>query len=377
MNSKLKELKEKRNDLLMKADNILNKAAEETRALTEQEEKDYNQYTKDIEGLSNTIKLLEAQEERVLEDMPLEERQNEETKKEERRAFERFCRGEARALDVGTNGALLPRTVAAEIIGLINDYVPYMDICDTYNVRGDFSLPYYDETESNITFGYVEELTEVTEKSGKLKTINMGSYIIGALALISNKLKNNAQFDIAGFVAKEMARKFAMFLDKEINAGTQSKIENVFSAATNKITAATNEITADDIIDLQLKISSEAEKNAVWVMHKDTFAKVRKLKDTDGQYLLIKDFAAGGEYKLLGHNVYISENAPKPADSTRCILYGDFIDYALKFSKEMEIQVLSEVYAAKYATGVLGFAEVDGKIKRQSSFAVLELGAAA
>ena len=93
--SKIKELKEKRNELLIKAAAILDKVEEETRALTSEEETEYNKYIEEADGLGRTIKALE--ERRELENSnPVNPVNNEEI-----RAFEQYCRGEKRALKVG------------------------------------------------------------------------------------------------------------------------------------------------------------------------------------------------------------------------------------------------------------------------------------
>lgn len=57
------------------------------------------------------------------------------------------------------------------------------------------------------------------------------------------------------------------------------------------------------------------------------------------------------------------------------MLYGDLSGYAFNLSKEIEVSVLKEKYATQYATGVVGYMEIDGAIIDQSKFAILKTGA--
>lgn len=368
--SKIKELKEKRNDLLIKAAGILDKVEEETRALTADEEKEYNKYIEEADGLSRTIKALE--ERRQIEDGEPKDP----TKEEEIRSFEKFCRGETRALKVGTNGGLLPRSVADMIVTAMKNISPLFERAMKFNVKGELSIPVYDETSSTITVAYIDELTELTEKSGELKVVSLQPYIVGAVSAISNKLINNMDFDIVGFVVNKMAKDLAEYAEKEGLTGS-TKIKGIFPNVKNKITAESNVLKADDIIDTQLKVPTEAQRDAVWIMHPSTFAKARKLKTTDGQYLLIPDMVNGSGYRMLGKPVYLSDNAPAFADSTNVMLYGDLSGYAYNMSKEIEVSILKEKYATQYGTGVIGYMEIDGAIIDQSKFAMLTMGAAA
>ena len=124
--SKVKELMEKRNDVLLKMTAIIDKAEEEVRAMTETEQQDYEKYKKELEGLNATITAAEERARREAGDKP--KSQEEKTEEEEVRAFEQYCRGETRALKVGTNGEILPRTVAQQIITKATEMCPIMEL---------------------------------------------------------------------------------------------------------------------------------------------------------------------------------------------------------------------------------------------------------
>ena len=262
------------------------------------------------------------------------------------------------------------------IIKRIRDISPLYERATKFNVRGELSIPTYDESTTSVTAAYVDELTELTEKTGELKVISLKPYIVGALSTISNKLINNNDFDIVGFVVNDIAEKLAQFAEKEGLTGS-TKINGLFPNVSKEVTAADNTLIADDIIKLQLSVPAEVQQNAVWIMHPSTFIQAKTLKAEDGHYLLVPDMVNGSGFTMLGKPVYVSENAPEFAASTKVMIYGDLSGYVFNLSKEIEVKVLNEKYATQYATGVVGYMEIDGKIMQQSKFAVLKMGSAA
>ena len=218
-------------------------------------------------------------------------------------------------------------------------------------------------------------MTELTESAGKFTSIKLENYIVGALKLISKSLVNRSDFDLVSFVIKKVAENIAAFLENALLNGAASKYEGVF-ATTNLVTAASaTAITADELIDVQMTVPEMLQKNACWIMNKATFKALRKLKDSDGNYLLNKDLAGGFGWALLGKPVYISENAPAIAAGKTAVVYGDMSGLYVKFAKDMEIQVLREKYATKYAIGVVGYVEFDAKIVEPQKLAGLKMKA--
>ena len=73
--------------------------------------------------------------------------------------------------------------------------------------------------------------------------------------------------------------------------------------------------------------------------------KIRKLKDGQGNYLLVPDFQRGSGYTLLGKPVYVTDNLPTAAAAASgdiLAYYGDFSGLAVKTGETAEIQLLNE-----------------------------------
>lgn len=361
----------------------------EQRAITEEEEKQIEAISEEIENIDKTIAILQKMKEElvktnkgkeeVVEDVQNEEQRAREVKDE--KAFENYLRdivSEERAenLTFSDNGAVIPSTIANRIITKVYDISPILERATKYNVKGTLEIPYYPaEDATDIEMAYATEFTELTSTAGKFTNITLTGFLAGALTLVSRSLINNSQFDIVGFVVDHMAYNIHRWIEKELLNGTASKIAGL-SGVTQEVTAAAaTAITADELIQLQDAVKDAFQQNAIWVMSPATRTALRLLKDDVGRYLLQDDITAPFGKVLLGKPVYASDNMPDMAAGKAAIYYGDMSGLAVKMAEEMEIQVLREHFATQHATGVVAWLEMDAKVENAQKIAKLEMAA--
>ena len=390
--SNFKELREKRNELMDKYEEVLNTAKMETRELTEAEAEELAEIRDNVRKIVATLKadddFKELEEMEVKEDKtPTEEEETVEDKQkvieeQETRAFEAYIRGEINERDgeltpASTSaGAIIPTTIVNYIIKKVYDICPILDRSQKFNVKGTLEVPYYPYDSNNITVAYKSEFSALTSSSGKFATVELKGFLAGALTKISRSLINNAQFDIVGFVVDEMAYQIARFIEGELLNGTENKVAGL-SGLTNGITSAsTSAITADEIIQLHDSIKDQFQNNAIWIMSPKTRTALRALKSTTGYYLLNDDISSPFGSTLLGKPVYVSDNMPDIGAGKVAIYYGDMKGLATKFSEEINIEVLREKYADEHAIGVIGWLEFDAKVIDEQQIAKLTIKSA-
>ena len=379
----LKYLTEQRAENQSKMQEILNEAKNEQRAMTEEEIKKFNELKKLIHEIDATIKAEdEARKNEINESQKEEtEKQSENAENAEQRAFANFIRGiktenRANNLDLGNNGAVVPQTIANKIIEKVKEICPIYSLSEIYNVKGDLVIPYYGENSGeDITCAYATEFTDLTSTAGKFTSINLSSYLAGAITKISKSLINKSDFDLTNFVINNMSSAIAEFIEKELLNGTGiNSCQGILTGTTNIVeTSASGKISADDLIDLQESVIDNYQKNAVFIMNRSTRKAIRKLKDNDGNYLLNRDFTSAWGYTLLGKPVYTSDNMPEIEAGEKVVIYGDMTGLSVKLTKDVERQVLQELYAAQHALGVVGWVEIDGKVTDQQKLAVLQM----
>lgn len=381
----LKKLKEKKAELRAEMDVIFQTAETEERAVTEDEQKDFDAKEREIKRIDATIA---AYERRAAAMEPEEkpeggEEDDKATAEAEERAFTDYIRGvvsEERAdtnLTFTDNGAVIPSSIANKIIEKVRDISPVFQLADVYNIAGVLSIPKYDESTQKITMAYAEEFADLTSTSGKFTSIELSGFLAGALSKVSNKLINNSNFDILGYVETKMSEAIVIWIEGEMLKGTSGKIEGMSGVEQIITTAAATAITADELIDTQEEIPDRYQGASIWIMNRKTRKAIRKLKDADGNYLLNRDLQAKWGYTLLGSDVYCSDAVDSIAAGKTVCAYGDMSGLALKISEDPQIQILREKFATQHATGVVAWLEIDCKVEDTQKLAVLKMKAGA
>lgn len=403
-----KDLVEKKNDLMKKADEMLNKAKLEKRELTPDEMEELAEIRDDVMKIKKALGL-----EKDFDDMRELEKKDDATPSgiadkgngddekraveeaakaaAEERAFEAYIRGTAlnQRADVNlvpaNNGAVIPTTIANKIIKKVYDICPILEKSSKYNMKGTLDIPFYPASaDTVITVAYHDEFEELTSSNGNFSKITLTGFLAGALSKVSRSLINNAAFDIVGFVVDEMAYAIKRFIEKELligtpdteHSGANAKVLGL-SSLTNSITsAAADKITADEVIDLHDAIKDEFQNGAIWIMSPATRTYLRKLKASTGVYLLNDDISTPFGTSILGKPVYVSDNMPDYTDDGKvAIYYGDMSGLATKFSEEINIEVLREKYATQHAVGIVGWFEFDSKVENEQKIAKLVMHA--
>lgn len=370
----LKKMFEMRAQKLAALKALIEKAKAEERAMNQDEITSFEALETEIRELDKTIAALEKTRE-LTESEPQVPVEEEKRSVEERdyEVFDALIRSEetrAGELTKGDNGAVIPTTIANKIIEKVVEICPIFQDSDRYNVKGTLSIPYYDESASDITMEYADEFTDGESKTGKFKSINLTGFLGRAISDVSISLINDSSFDVVGFVVRRMAESIARFIEKELLKGTPNKIDGLSKGVQELKTAGAN-FTADEIIDLQELIPDAYQANAYFIMSRKTRTAVRKLKDGQGNYLLNKDANSRWGYTLFGHDVYTSENMDDVKAGATVMYYGDYTGLATKVSENINIKVLTEVKARQHAVEVLGFVELDAKVQNAQKIAKL------
>lgn len=380
-----KQLKEKRNELQSKMEEILNKAKIENRAMNDEEIKNFDDVEKEIKNIDATLDRCDK-----INKMECTKREGEkELTQEEKdvKAFATFIRNYVNGvpqnaetqLTKGDNGVMLPKTIAQKVVDKVNEISPLYSSATKYDAKGTLAVPKYDDTTDDVTVAYATEFDELVSHSGKFNTVELTGFLIGALTKISKSLLNNNDFKLTEYVVNKMAEKFKLFYEGEMLNGTSNKILGIAGSYDSKnmkvILAAKSSLSADELIDIQESVPDVFQTKAYWIMNRDTRKKIRKLKDSDGNYILNRAFNEKWDYELLGKPVYCSEKAEKLGTASKpVIFYGDFSGLAIKESESMEIQILLEKFATQHAIGIVGYSELDAKVENTQKIAVAVSG---
>lgn len=378
----LKALMEKRAEQQDIMDKLVQTADTETRAMSEDETAQFDAAEKEVRAIDETI----AREERArkVEKKEYKDPTTEDRAAEDEKNFADYVMGKASELRAGeqnmtaaNNGAIIPTTIANRIIKAVKDRCPILAGATIYNVKGTLKVPVWGKanTTHDIAVGYQTEFTDITADAGKFTSVDLGGYLIGALTLIGRSVENNGSFSVVDFIVTQMAEEIAAYLEGQALTGDgSSAMTGALNTTTNKTAASASAITADELIDTQALIKQVYQANACWTMAPATFTAIRKLKDSNGRYLLQDDVTGEFPYRLLGKPVYLSDNMPAIATGAKVILYGDYSGLSVNFRENISIEVLREKYATQHALGVVAWMEIDSKVTDHSKLATLTMG---
>lgn len=141
---------------------------------------------------------------------------------------------------------------------------------------------------------------------------------------VSEELLNDSVFDLESYISREFARRIGAKEEEAFFTGDGSGkplgiLASSGGAETGITAASATAITADELIDLFYSLKSPYRRNAVWVLNDSTIKAIRKLKDSNGQYLWQPSLTAGTPDTILAVLCALplicppSRPAPKPS----------------------------------------------------------------
>ena len=363
-----KQLIESRNDKITNLQKL--KEIAKTRAITDEENAEFETLTEEIRALDTRIKVLEA-EERELVNTEVDKldvsQKLREFLKNPSISLRAYGTGVGNVFKASEAGAIIPKTLSDKIIEKILAESDILPKVTRYTLTGELLIPKFDA--STLSVAFYDEFAETVESNAKFDSIRLTTFRISGLLKISKELIHNVKFDIESFLISKIAESFRLFLEKSVVQGATGKFDSLFTATTeNTLTLAKKDTyTINDLIDLQAKLKSAFQSKAVFVMHKDTLTILRKLQDNNGQYYVLPDVTRGFGLQVLNTSISTTDYAPAGQ-----VLYADLSAYGLSASEEMNIQVLNEKFATQHAVGVSIHGQFGGKITDEQAFALLK-----
>lgn len=313
--------------------------------------------------------------------------------------------GRALQMDSDTAGgfAVAPQEFSDQLIKAVDNAVQIRQRATKYRVPNAASLGVPTLTADPDDADWTSELATGNEDSamafGKRE---FRPQPLAKLVKVSNKLLRAAgqlqefaadggsTLSVDGLIQDRLAYKNGVSQEKAFLTGTGTlQPLGVFTPSTDGIStardttaASTTTFTADELIDVKYALKAQYWTNAAWLMHRLAVKIVRKLKDTDGQYV----WAAGGIGQaslangqpdtILGLPLMVSEYAPSTFTAAQYVaILGDWRFYWIADALDFTVQRLVELYARSNQTGFISRSETDGMPVLEEAFQRLILHA--
>ena len=402
MRNKINKWKEERAKIVDAQRKLYEEAKENGELSAEQREKfekmeaDFEELSKKIEEAERDLKVLDTLEKRVSDfkddpsdragirpepsgDGNVSPRATEAYRNAFWRAM-RYTRNaldavEIRALQVGTDsegGYLVPTEFEKTLIQALNDQNIMRGLATVITSASDRQIPV---VSSHGAAYWTAEEAAFTEGDDAFAQITLSAYKAATIIKVSEELLQDSAFNLDQYIANEFGRRIGALEEAAyVNGDGSGKPTGVIGGGTVGVTAASaSAITSDELIDLFHALSRPYRARATWLMADSTAKVIRKLKDSDNQYLWQPGLQAGQPDRLLGRPVAISDSVPAIAASAKVIAFGDYSYYWIADRGGRVFQRLNELYAANGQVGFRAFERTDGKLTLSTAVQVLQM----
>lgn len=156
---------------------------------------------------------------------------------------------------------------------------------------------------------------------------------------------------------------------------TTADATRTFGQLQHMVAAGTAAITGDELISLLYMLKKGYRNGANWMMNSSTVAAVRKLKDTNGQYLWAPGLKEGQPSSLLGYGIAENEDMPDMAATNASVLFGNFKKGYLILDR-IGVRVLRDPYTNKPYVHFYTTKRVGGMLMDSLSIKILQQAAA-
>ena len=282
------------------------------------------------------------------------------------------------ALQIGTDsegGYLVPDEYERTLVEALEEENIFRQMAKVIKTSsGDHKIPV---VATKGTASWIDEEGAYPESDDSFGQVSIGAYKLGTMIKVSEELLNDSVFDLQSYISREFARRIGAKEEEAFFTGDgKGKPLGVLAAtggAETGVTAASSTaVTADELMDLYYSLKSPYRKKSVWVLNDSTIKAIRKLKDSNGQYLWQPSLTAGTPDTILGRPVKTSAYMPAIAAGAKTIAFGDFSYYWIADRQGRSFKRLNELFAATGQVGFLASQRVDGKMVLAEAVKVLE-----
>ena len=241
---------------------------------------------------------------------------------------------EKRALSVGSDGAVVPTGFLQRLIDYREQYSGFLRTQPFMITSADGAPMEIATVSTQGTAAFVAEEGTIGGVDATFGTVTLSAYKYGQLVLVSSELSEDNAVMLEEWLARDMGRGISRVQDSEFVIGTSANRTHGIAGASTPLsvgatgtTGVAGAFTIDNLIDLKYSLDEGYDTDkATWFMRRSSAGSLRKLKDTDGQYLWQPGLIAGDPDRFINAAVVTSPHMPAPGLGARSVAYGNTYD---------------------------------------------------
>ena len=284
------------------------------------------------------------------------------------------------ALSIGTDsegGYLVPDEYEKKLVEALQDEVFFRSLATVIRTSsGDRKIPI---VTGKGEAAWIDEGGQFPESDDSFGQTSIGAYKLATMIKVSDELLNDSVFNIEQYISTEFGRRIGTKEEEAFFIGDgQGKPIGLFHAAGGAetgVTAASTSITFDDVMDLYYSLRAPYRNKASWLLNDSTVKALRKLKDSNGNYIWQPSVREGEPDRILNRPYRTSIFVPELAEGKRVMAFGDYSYYWIADRQGRSFKRLNELYATTGQVGFLACERVDGKLILSEAVKTLDVKA--
>lgn len=204
------------------------------------------------------------------------------------------------------------------------------------------------------------------------KTLGSFMYSSKSIAL-PWQLLQDSMFDLDAYIMDLLAMRIGRITNRHFTVGTGSGQPEgiVTGAGQGKVgkSGQTLTVTYDDLVALEHSIDPAYRNQAGvgFMFHDSTLEQIRLIKDTNGRPIFVPGYEqgnpGGAPDRLLNRPITINQHMAPMAADARSILFGQLNKYKIRQVMDTRLfRMTDSAYTEKAQVGFIGFQRADGKL---------------
>lgn len=245
---------------------------------------------------------------------------------------------EARTLTATSGTGVVGTSFYNQVIEVAQSVAPLLQYARVINTTGGDNLQV--PVLSALSTGAIApQGSAISSSDPTITNITLGAFKYGVMVPVSKELLADALVDINSMVAREAGKAIGYAAGGHFTTGTGTvQPTGIVTGAGSAVTSGTAGLSGDDLITLLYSLDPEIRNDSsfAFMVGSGALAAIRKLKDTNGNYLWS---IANGEGSLLGYRVVENVSMPAHTSGNKSIIAGRMNDFVIRQAGGVKVEV--------------------------------------
>lgn len=345
--------------------------------------------TEKVEKMNDAISALEDQVKATQTAMNRKEVVAEQKDSQEYKvAFEKWMRKgveDVKALSVNSDpdgGYLVRPELSSEIVKKVFESSPVRQLASVQSISTDQFEVVCDLDEADAEW-VAEAASRSDTGTPQINKLIIPAHEMHASPKATQKMLDDGYINVEAWLAEHVGMKFGRLEATAFISGDgvnkpKGLLSYTAGTAFNQVeqinSGSSGVFTADGLIDMVYGVKAEYRMNASWLFARAGIKAVRKLKDSQNQYLWAPGLNGNTQGQLLGFAVYEAADMQAIAADSLSAIFGD-IRAAYQIVDRVGVRVLRDPFSAKPYVVFYTTKRVGGGVKNFEAYKIQKLAA--